>query len=94
MWNHHVLIIIGALDISLETTRIQVGPEVTEEIVLITFLADKIAEETYESLSLQLAPTPATVQTMPMGEGVFFKQEIPLIITDIDCKFNNRLVSV
>ena len=70
------------------------GPEVTEEIVLITFLADKIAEEMYESLTLQLVPTPATVQTMPMGEGVFFKQEIPLIITDIDCKFNNRLVNV
>ena len=54
--------------------------------VVLTFLADEVAEEVNESLTLELVPTPATLQIMPIGEGVFFKQEIPLIIMDNDRK--------
>ena len=51
-----------------------------EMFVAFTLLADQVTEEVNESLTLQLATTPATLQTIQMGEGVFFKQEIPLII--------------
>ena len=55
-------------------------------IVVLTFLADEVAEEVNESLTLELVPTPATLQIMPIGEGVFFKNEFPLIIVDNDRK--------
>ena len=74
-------------DISLETTRLQVQPDSDQtEFVVFTFLADEVTEEVNESLTLQLVPTPAalTAQTIPTGEGVFFKQEIPLTIIDVD----------
>ena len=54
--------------------------------VVLTLLADEVAQEVNESLTLELVPTPATLQIMPIGEGVFFKQEIPLIIIDNDRK--------
>ena len=74
-------------DVSLETTRLQVQPDSDQtEFVVFTFLADEVTEEVNESLTLQLVPTPAalTAQTIPTGEGVFFKQEIPLTIIDAD----------
>ena len=77
-------------DVSLETTRIQVQPDIDQtEFIVFTFLADEVAEEVNESLTLQLVPTPATLtaQTMPTGEGVFFKQEINLTIIDADREF-------
>ena len=83
-----LLIFIGISDISLETTRIQVQPIGDPKFVLFTFLTDEVTEEVNESLTLQLVPTPATLQTMPIGEGVFFKQEIPLTIMDADRKSN------
>ena len=55
-----------------------------EMFVAFTLLADQVTEEVNESLTLQLATTPATLQTIPMGEGVFFKQEIPLIIMNTE----------
>ena len=58
-----------------------------QTFVVFTFLADELSEEVNESLTLQLVPTPATLQTMPIGEGVFFKQEISLTIMDADRKF-------
>ena len=67
----------------METTRIQVRP-MGEMFVAFTLLADQVTEEVNESLTLQLATTPATLQTIPMGEGVFFKQEIPLIIMNTE----------
>ena len=78
-------------DISLETTRIQVQPIGDPKFVVFTFVADEVTEEGNESLTLQLVPTPATLQTMPIGEGVFFKQEIPLTIMDADRKFDYDL---
>ena len=56
------------------------------EFVVFTFLADEVTEEVNESLTLQLVPTPAalTAQTIPTGEGVFFKQKIDLTIIDAD----------
>jgi hypothetical protein len=63
-----------------------VQPSGEQMFVVFTFLADQVAEEGNESLILQLVPTPAALQTMPIGEGVFFKQEIPLIIVDGDRK--------
>ena len=81
-------------DISLETTTIQVQPMDDPKFVVFTFLADEVIDEvTNESLILQLVPTPATLQTMPIGEGVFFKQEIPLIIMDADRKLKQRVIS-
>ena len=61
-------------------------PRGEQMFVVLTLLADKVAEEVNESLILELVPTPATLQIMPIGEGVFFKQEIALIIMDNDRK--------
>ena len=61
-------------------------PRGEQMFVVLTLLADKVAEEMNESLTLGLVPTPATLQIMPIGEGIFFKQEIPLIIIDNDRK--------
>ena len=59
-----------------------------QEFVVFTILPDGIAEEVNKSLTFQLIPTLAFLQTMPIGEGVFFKQEIPLtILADADCKY-------
>ena len=58
-----------------------------EFIVFIFNLDDTITEDVNESLILQLVPTPATLQIMPTGEGVFFKEEIPLTIMDTDQSF-------
>ena len=77
-------------DITLETTRVQVQPDSNQtEFVVFTFVADEVTEDVNESLTLQLIPTPATLtaQTIPTGEGVFFKQEIDLTIIDADCEF-------
>ena len=75
-------------DFSLETTKIQLRPRDDQEFVVFTILPDGIAEEVNESLTLQLVPRPATLQTMPIGEGVFFKQEMPLtIMADADRKY-------
>ena len=72
----------------METPKIQLQPRDDQEFVVFTFLPDGIAEEVNESLTLQLVPTPATLQTMPIGEGVFFKQEMPLtILADADRKY-------
>ena len=77
-------------DISLETTRIKVRPMGDPKFVVFTLVADEVTEVN-ESLTLQLVPTPATLQTMPVGEGVFFKHEIPLTIMDADRKFDYDL---
>ena len=75
-------------DFSLETTKIQLWPRNDQEFIVFTILPDGIAEEVNKSLTFQLIPTPATLQTMPIGEGVFFKQEIPLtILADADRKY-------
>ena len=66
------------------------------ESVAFTFVADKVAEEVNESLTLQLVPTPAalTAQTIPIGEGVFYKQEINLTIIDANREFITIHLSV
>ena len=72
-------------DISLETTRVRVTPIGDPPAVVFTFLPDGIAEpKGNESLNLELIPTLSTLQTMPIGEGVFFKNVIPLTIMDAD----------
>ena len=58
--------------------------------VPFTFLTDEVTQEANESLTLQLVPTPSTLQTMPIGEAVFFKNEINLIIiVDVIRKFDS-----
>ena len=79
-----IIIHVGPSDISLETTRIQVRPMGEQTFLAFTLVADQVAEEMNESLTLELDTTAATLQTIPMGEGVFFKQEIPLIIMDTE----------
>ena len=75
-------------DFSLETTKIQLRPRDDRAFVVFTFLPDGIAEGVNESLIFQLVPTPAALRTMPIGEGVFFKQEMPLtILADADRKY-------
>lgn len=74
-------------DISVETTRIRVIPTDDPQSVVFTFLVDGIFELRNESLNLQLIPTPATLQTIPIGEGVFFKHVIRLTIVDSDSKY-------
>ena len=67
-------------------------PRGEQMFVVLTLLADKVAEEMNESLTLELVPTPATLQIIPIGEGIFFKQEIPLIIIDNDRKlYDNNI---
>ena len=59
------------------------------QTVVFTFLRDGIAEPGgNESLNLQLIPIPSVLQTMPIGEGVFFKNVIPLTIVDVNGKFD------
>ena len=77
-------------DFSLETTKIQLRPRDDQEFVVFTILPDGVAEEVNKSLIFQLVPTPAALQTMPIGEGVFFKEEMPLtIMADADRKYIN-----
>ena len=58
-------------------------------VVEVTFLADGITQEgNDESLTLHLIPTPSTLQTIPIGEAVFFKNVINLTIVDADGKCN------
>ena len=93
----HLIYNIETSDVTLETTRIQVWPTGEQTFVVITFHADEVTEEMNESLTLQLAPTPATLLAIPTGEGVFFKQEIPLIVMDatiINRKFSNQPMNV
>ena len=78
-------------DLSLETTRIRVGPQDDLQVVQFTFLTDEIAQEANESLTLQLVPTPSTLQTMPIGEAVFFKNEISLMIMDFNRKLDSPI---
>ena len=54
-------------DVTLETIRIQVWPTGEQTSVVITFHADEVTKEMKESLILQLAPTPATLPTIPAG---------------------------
>ena len=51
----------------------------------VTFLMDGVAQETNETFSLQLVPMFSTLQTLPNGEGVFFKNIVTLTIIDSDC---------
>ena len=52
--------------------------------VVFTFRVDAIAQETDESLSLQLVPTAQT--TLPSGDGVFFRDTLSMMIVDSDSK--------
>ena len=72
----------------MKTARIVVRPQDDLQAVQLTFLTDEVAQEANESLTLQLVPTPSTLQTMPIGEAVFFKNEISLTIMDVNRKFN------
>ena len=72
-------------DLSLETTRVRVRPQQDEpQVVFFSFVTDGVVEEANETLTLQLVPTLATLHTMPIGEGVFFKHESFLTIMDSD----------
>ena len=76
--------IIDTSDISLETSRVHIRPMGDPNVVVITFLKDSITQEADESLTLQLLPTPSTLQTIPTGEAVFFKNILDLTIVDAD----------
>lgn len=73
-------------DFTLETTRIRVRPLDDLQAITFTFLTDEVPHEANESLTLQLVPIPSSLQTMPIGEGVFFKNEINLTIMDVNRK--------
>ena len=76
-------------DFSLETTRIEVRPQDDLQPIVFTFVADRVFQEPRESLTLQLIPTPSSLQTMPIGEAVFFKNEIGLTVMNAKCKFDS-----
>ena len=82
-----IIIVIDASDFSLETSRVQIKPTDDPRVVAITFLTDHVTQEANESLTLQLLPTPSTLQTIPTGEAVFFKNAIELTIVDADGNF-------
>ena len=77
----------GTSDFSIGTDGIQIRPTGDPEAVAVAFLTDEIIQEANESLTLHLAPTPSTLQTIPIGEAVFFRNTINLTIMDADCKF-------
>ena len=76
--------IIDTSDFSLETSRVHIRPMGDPKVVTITFLMDSITQEADESLTLQLLPTPSILQTMPIGEAVFFRNILDLTIMDAD----------
>ena len=76
--------IIDTSDFSLETSRVHIRPMDDPNVVAITFLKDSITQEADESLTLQLLPTPSTLQTIPTGEAVFFNNILDLTIVDAD----------
>jgi hypothetical protein len=85
--------VIDTSDFSLETSRVEVRPAANDPTdIVIKFLIDHIAREDNESLTLQLLPTPSTLQTIPTGEAVFFKNIIELTIVDADRKFEMPLL--
>ena len=57
------------------------------EPVSFTFITDGIEGESNETLELKLALLPSSLQTMPNGEAVFFRNSATLTILDADCKF-------
>ena len=72
---------------TIRFSSLSLWPMGDQTFVVFTFLANELSEKVNESLTLQLVPTSPTLQTMPIGEGVFFKQEISLTIMDADRKF-------
>ena len=83
----HQLYEIDASNISLETRRVQIRPMGDPRVVAIMFLTDRVTQEANETLTLQLLPTPSTLQTIPTGEAVSFKNVIELTIVDADSNF-------
>ena len=50
--------------------------------VSITLIADGIVNEPSETFLLKLEPKPFTLQTIPRGEAVFFRNVLNLTILD------------
>ena len=58
-------------------------PDTPDDVVL-SFNVDNIAQEMNETLTLGL--TPAERTALPTGDGVFFRNNITIIIVDSDSK--------
>lgn len=61
------------------------NPDTPDDVVLY-FNVDNIAQELNETLTLGLTPIEGIV--LPTGNGVFFRDNITIIITDSDSKPN------
>ena len=64
------------------------------ESVSFTFITDGIEEESNETLELKLVPLPSSLQTMPNGEAVFFRNSATLSILDANRKFYQTVDSL
>ena len=59
----------------------------TPDNVVLYFKVDNVAQEMNETLTLNL--TPISGIDLPTGNGVFFRSNITIIITDNDSKANS-----
>ena len=78
--------ISGSSDILMENGILTLEAMGDPRNFVVTFLMDAVAQETNETFSLELVPTFSTLQTLPNGEAVFFRNFINLTIIDSDCK--------
>ena len=76
-------------DVLLHTEMVQLSTSSSNpELVKFSFLVDGVTSEGKESLSLQLVPPPSTLQSMPIGEAVFFRNRLSQTIIDADGELN------
>lgn len=71
-------------DFLLHTEMVQLRASSNSEEVKFTFLIDGVASEDEELLFLQLVPPPSTLQSIPTGEAVFFRNRLSLTIVNAD----------
>ena len=74
-------------DYSVDTMEVKVENE-RENAVEFRFHSDSVAQERNETFTLQLAV--AEGSTLPDGDGVFFVDEMNMVIVDIDGKTDGK----
>lgn len=67
---------------------LHLGPDALDNVVLY-FNVDNIAQEMNEALTLNLRPIEGIV--LPTGDGVFFRNNITIVITDNDSEPDSYL---
>ena len=55
--------------------------------LFVTFVEDRVAQETNETFIVTLEPTFSTLERLPSGEAVFFIRSVEVTILDSDSKY-------